>query len=166
MIIMRILQILLLLLLPITSIAESCSGYSPVIKQFKEILTSDSYTIGEKGLRGDLVFSTVSGESVTFSHQEYKQFYAKRNYKIKRHRENFYPSFSVAEICFNDSATAAAQKKKIEKIINSYDRYNDKKYDYILLNGNKLIYVWTTAKIFEEFALSYKEKLKEHLASN
>lgn len=76
-------------------------------------------------------------------------------------KDNWYPSFSVTEICFQDELTAAENHGKISEMINRRDIFNEKNYDYILQNVNRLIYVSCGAKIFEEYAFSYKDKIEE-----
>ena len=81
-------------------------------------------------------------------------------------QDNWYPSFSVTEICFQDEKVASKTHKEISEIINNRDIFNEKNYDYILKNGNRLIYVSCVAKIFEEYAFSYKNKIEELIKNN
>ena len=75
--------------------------------------------------------------------------------------DKWYPAFTVTEICFSDEQTASKRQQEISEIINNLDLFNEKDYDYILKNGNRLIYVSCGAKIFEEYAFSYKDKIEE-----
>lgn len=79
---------------------------------------------------------------------------------------NWYPSFSVTEICFQDASSALENYQLISDIINRSDFFNEKNYDYVLQNGNRLIYVSAGAKLYGEYAFSYSNHIEEIIKKN
>ena len=79
---------------------------------------------------------------------------------------NWYPSFQVAEIYFKNEKIASKYHTDISKIITNFDLFNDKNYDYIVQNNNKLIYVSCGASIFSTYAFGYKKKIKQIIEVN
>lgn len=150
-----------------------CSQFSKAMIELKELLEKDNYKIESKEQQNDLWFkSEKTGErfevnkTISFTKSQILSIYAKRKNKLKQMQGNWYPSFSVTEICFQDEKEASKTHKKISEIINNGDIFNEKNYDYILENGNRLIYVSCGAKIFEKYAFSYKNKIEELIKNN
>ena len=145
-----------------------CSQFSKAMTEFKELLEKDNYKVESKEQLNDLWFKSERAneefevdKTISFSKPQILTIYAKRKNKLERMQDSWYPSFSVTEICFQDKKAASKTHKKISQIINNGDIFNEKNYDYILENGDRLIYVSCGAKIFEEYAFSYKEKIEE-----
>lgn len=147
--------------------------FSTTIIELKELLEKDNYSVETKEQENDLWFKTEKESKkfevdkiISFPKSQCISFYAKRKNKLEQMKDNWYPSFSVTEICFQDEQTASTNFQEIFKIINNGDIFNEKNYDYILENGNRLIYVSCGAKIFEEYAFSYKDKIEEIIKRN
>ncbi len=153
--------------------AIDCNHFSKAMTELKELLEKDNYKVEIKEQQNDLWFKSEKGnkefevdKTISFSKSQCLSFYAKRKNKLERMQDNWYPSFSVIEICFQNEQTASISHKIISEIINNGDIFNEKNYDYILKNGNRLIYVSCGAKIFEEYAFSYKGKIEEIIKNN
>lgn len=137
------------------------------------LLEQDNYEVEIKEQQNDLLFQSKKrnnefevDEKISFSKTQYLSMSVKRKNKLEGRKDYWYPSFSVTEICSQDEATASKNHDKILEIINNNDIFNEKNYDYILKNENKLIYVSCGAKIFTEYALAYKEKIEELVKNN
>jgi hypothetical protein len=145
-----------------------CNQFSKALIELKELLEKDNYSVEIREQQNDLWFKTEKeskefevDKTISFPKSQCLSFYVKRKNKLERMKDNWYPSFSVTEICFQDELTAAENHGKISEMINRRDIFNEKNYDYILQNVNRLIYVSCGAKIFEEYAFSYKDKIEE-----
>jgi DNA-dependent RNA polymerase auxiliary subunit epsilon len=145
-----------------------CNQFSKALIELKELLEKDNYSVEIREQQNDLWFKTEKeskefevDKTISFPKSQCLSFYVKRKNKLERMKDNWYPSFSVTEICFQDELTAAENHGKISEMMNRRDIFNEKNYDYILQNGNRLIYVSCGAKIFEEYAFSYKDKIEE-----
>ena len=145
-----------------------CSQFSKTMTELKELLEKDNYWVESKEQQNDLWFRSEKADkefevdkTMSFPKSQFLSLYAKRKNKLERMEDNWYPSFSVTEICFQDEEAASKTHKEILEIINNGDIFNEKKYDYILRNGNRLIYVSCGAKIFQEYAFSYKSQIEE-----
>ena len=150
-----------------------CSQFSKAMTELKELLEKDNYKVEVKEQNNDLWFKSEKtneefeeDKTISFQKSQILSLYAKRKNKLERMQDSWYPSFSVTEICFQDKKAASKTYKKISEIINNGDIFNEKNYDYILENGDRLIYVSCGAKIFEEYAFSYKEKIEEIIKNN
>jgi len=150
-----------------------CNQFSKAMTELKELLEKDNYKVESKEQQNDLWFKSEKtneefdvDKTISFPKFQILSIYAKRKNKLERMQDNWYPSFSVSEICFHDDKVASKAHKEISEIINNGDIINEKNYDYILENGNRLIYVSCGAKIFEEYAFSYKEKIEEIIKNN
>ena len=150
-----------------------CSQFSIAMTELKELLEIDNYKFESKVQQNDLWFKSEKineefevDKTISFPKSQILSIYAKRKNKLERMQDNWYPSFSVTEICFQDEKVASKTHKEISEIINNGDIFNEKNYDYILENGNRLIYVSCGAKIFEEYAFSYKNKIEELIKNN
>lgn len=150
-----------------------CNRFSKAMSELKELLEKENYSVEIREQENDLWFKTESknnkfevDKNISFPKSQFLSIYAKRKNKLEHMQGNWFPSFAVIEICFQDERTASKSHQKISEIINKRDLYNEKKYDYILENGNSLIYVSCKAKIFEEYALSYKDKIEEIIKKN
>ncbi|WP_282144394.1 hypothetical protein [Cellulophaga baltica] len=148
-----------------------CNEFSQAMTEFKELLEKENYKVEIREQQNNLWFKTEKknnevDKTISFSKSQCLSIYAKRKNKLERMKDNWYPSFSVTEICFQDEQTASKNHQEISEIINNRDMFNEKNYDYILKNGNRLIYVSCGAKIFEEYAFSYKDEIKEIVKNN
>ena len=148
-----------------------CSKSSIELNKLIQILKKDNYQI-----------DTVESEGKAFAkeHPKYEfkdektyiipkhsciSFSAKRKHKLKNKKDNWYPSFRISEFCFSNKELAKNATDTINSIIYNADLINDKNYDYVVLNNNKIIYVSCGAKIFEEYAINYKKHI-ENLVKN
>ncbi|MFV0531728.1 MAG: hypothetical protein ACK5MD_09885 [Flavobacteriales bacterium] len=143
-----------------------CNKFSEAMINFIELLKHDNNEIETKGNQKELWFTSYKEDpkaekTIIVSRNSFKTIFVKRKNKLERMGDNWYPSFSVTEICFQNEQTALENERNISEIINSFDLSNEKSYDYILNNGNRLIYVSCGAKIFEEYTFAYKEKMEE-----
>jgi len=148
-----------------------CDEFSGALIDFIELLKQDNYEITPREDQKELLFQSYNREfqvdkAIEFSKDNFKTILAKRKNKLESMKDNWYPSFSVTEICFEDEQGASESYLKISEIINHFDITNEKNYDYILKNGNRLIYVSCRAMIFSEFAFSYKAKIEEIVKNN
>ncbi len=149
----------------------NCNEFSDAMTKFMEHLKQDNYAINIREARTELSFQTEKEEfqvdwTISFPKENFKTIFAKRKNKLERKKDNWYPSFTITEICFRDEQSASNSHQIISEIIDNLDMFNDKNYDYILKNGKSLIYVSCGAKIFEEYAFSYKDKIKEIVKNN
>jgi len=150
---------------------STCKEFSKSMTDFINVLKQDNYRVELREKQDDLSFKSYKEEfevdkTISFPEHQFKTIYAKRKNKLERMEDNWYPSFSVTEICFPNKLTASENYTAISEIINRYDIDNEKTYDYILQNGNRLIYVNCGAKIFEEYAFGYKERIEEIIKNN
>jgi hypothetical protein len=150
-----------------------CNRFSKAMTELKELLEQENYKVEIKEQQNVLCFKSAKendefevDETISFPQSQYLTFYAKSKNKLERMQDNWYPSFSVTEICFQDKSVAAENHKQISQIINRNDIFNEKNYDYIVQNGSRLIYVSCGAKIFEEYAFAYKDKIEEMIKNN
>lgn len=150
-----------------------CNQFSKVMTELKELLEQENYKVEIKEQQNDLWFKSEKendefevDKTISFPKSRYLSIYAKRKNKLERMQDNWFPSFSVTEICFQDESVAVENHRKISEIISLNDIFNEKNYDYILQNGNRLIYVSCGAKIFEEYAFSYKDRIEEMIKNN
>lgn len=149
---------------------EDCNEFSEVMKSLIQLLKIDNYAINQREEQSELLFKSYNeelnriDETITFPKGNFKSIYVKRKNKLKNKTDNWYPSFTVTEICFNDTIMASKSYYEISEIIHNHDLLNEKNYDYILKNGSRLIYVSCGAKIFEGYAFSYKPKIEELLS--
>jgi hypothetical protein len=136
-----------------------------VFKRFIKILETDNYNVDTTQSIGTLKFTKYvdleETERIEFKNNQFKSFHAKRKNPIKNMQDNWYPSFYVYEIYFQDSLKAKDFEKELNGFIRNDDIFNEKYYDYILRNNDRLIYVLCKAKIFEEYTFSYQGKLGE-----
>lgn len=145
-----------------------CNQFSKQMTDLKKLLEKDNYKVEINDQRNGLWFRSEKendefeiDKSISYAESQCLAFYVKRKTKLKGKKDNWYPSFSVTEICFEDEISASKNYQEISNIINNGDFFNDKNYDYILINGHRLIYVSCGAKIFEEYAFSYKGKIED-----
>ena len=150
-----------------------CNQFSKAMTELKELLEQENYKVEIKEQQNDLWFRSENGndefevdETISFPKSQCLSIYAKRKNKLERMQDNWYPLFSVTEICFQDESVAVENHRQISNIISRNDIFNEKNYDYILQNGNRLIYVSCGAKIFEEYAFSYKDRIEEMIKNN
>lgn len=150
-----------------------CSQFSKAMIEFIGLLEKDNYNVESQKQLNKLWFKSENtnkefevDKTISFPKSQILSIHAKRKNKLERMQDNWYPSFSITEICFQDEKTASKAHKEISEIINNEDIFNEKNYDYILKNGNRLIYVSCGAKIFEEYAFSYKGNIEEIINNN
>ena len=146
-----------------------CTQFSASINKCIELLKNDNYEINHAETDDELEFKSYkndfeSDKVIIIRNYHFKAFWVKRKHKLDLNDNHWYPSFSVAEICFANAGVASQKHKEISEIIESRDLRNDKNYDYLLKNGNRLIYVSCRAKVFEEYAFYYKPKIEEIIA--
>lgn len=160
---MRIIQIIipLLLLCSFTTAEDDYSTTTPVFQEFIKQLKADKYKVTVDTRDRDLDFGTDKGDIVKTPKGSCFTVFTKRSYPLKKPTGGWYPRFSVTEIRYSDSLTAAKECKKIDKIISGSDRMNDKSYDFIIQNGSSLIYVVTGARIYMEYTFAYKPVLQK-----
>ena len=144
---------------------KCCAEKSSVLNDFIKLLEADNYNIDTIiGIPDTLRFMKWDNRfeiKIDFTGEQFTTFFAKRKHPLKNMTDSWYPNFRVFEICFDDDQTALEYEKKINEIIWSSDLFNDKNYDYVVRNSDRLIYVTCGAKIFEEYAFKYKEKIYE-----
>ncbi len=143
-----------------------CNKFSEVMIDFIELLRQDNYDINFKEDQSELMFESYKenfqiDRTISFQKDNFKTIIAKRKSKLENMLDNWYPSFTVTEICLQNDKNSSKIFQEIYEIINCSDLFNEKNYDYILKNGNRLIYVSCKAKIFEEYAFSYKDKIEK-----
>ncbi|WP_062060699.1 hypothetical protein [Aquimarina longa] len=156
-----------------SNIRIDCNQFSKAMTELKKLLEQENYRVEIKEQQNDLWFRSKKNnekfevdETISFPKSQYLSIYAKRKNKLEQMQDNWYPSFFVTEICFQDESSAAENYRKITQIINRSDIFNEKNYDYIIQNENRLIYVSCRAKIFEEYAFSYQNKIEEIIKKN
>jgi hypothetical protein len=148
-----------------------CNEFSESMTDFIELLKQDNYAINLREDQSGLRFKSYKegfqvDKTISFPKGNFKTIFAKRKNKLERMTDNWYPSFAVTEICLQDEQTASKSYQEISEIIDNSDLINEKDYDYILKNKNRLIYVICRAKIFEEYAFAYKDKIEEMIKNN
>lgn len=135
------------------------------MNRFIKLLEADNYNIDTIVIIDTLSFSKWEKleviDRIDIDRHKFNSFYAKRKNPLKHLRDNWYPSFRVYEICLEDSLLAFEFEKKVNEFISHKDIYNEKNYDYVVLNQDRLIYVTCEAKLFQEYAFNYKSKLLE-----
>jgi hypothetical protein len=150
---------------------KTCNMTSKSMTDLLHVLKQDNYRIEIREKQDELLFESrktglESYKTISFPKSQFNSVYVKRNNRLEKMKDNWYPGFSVTEICFTDELIASEKYLEISEMINSLDIFNEKNYDYILLNGNRLIYVSCVAKIFEEYAFGYKGTIKEIIEKN
>lgn len=150
-----------------------CSQFSETMIDLKELLELENYKVEIKEPQKDLSFKSEMAnevfqvdETISFPKAQFLSLYAKRKNKLERMEGHWYPSFSVTEICFQDASSALENHQLISDIINRSDFFNEKNYDYVLQNGNRLIYVSAGAKLYGEYAFSYSNHIEEIIKKN
>ena len=142
----------------IPSISHDCKEPSTVLDQFLIILQQDEYVIQEMNNES---LTIRSGESqITIDGNSLNSFSAKRIFQIPDQEEKLYPTFEVYEICL-DYEKGTDLRNQILEIVSNRNFTKGKEYDYVVENGNRLIYVVSRAKVFKEFAFEYQEALKK-----
>lgn len=162
---MRTMQTCIVISLLINALYASAKEGSPAFQQFIKRLQKDQYTVTYDERDRDLDFCPVEGTCIKTPQGSCTTYYTKRNYPLKKPTGGWYPRFAITEITYRDSLTAANECKKIDRIISANDRMNEKNYDFIVQNGNTLIYVSTGARIFMEYTFSYKSVLLEIIST-
>lgn len=135
-----------------------CDNFSKAAEELFSILINDGYEL--ENFESPLIFYKQFRNDDTLVITNVSTTGAKGKTPLKNMKGNWYPSFNISEICFPDTVSAAEYCSKIEKIINASDIRNEKYYDYIIQNGDRLIYVCAYAKIWEEYAFSYRERIE------
>ncbi|NNT72743.1 hypothetical protein HKT18_11000 [Flavobacterium sp. IMCC34852] len=132
-----------------------CSELSKEFDSFINMLKKENYKISLINNDNQLIFETHK-KSNKIKFKNLNGFDAKCNTEFK---DNMYVRLSAYEICFNDTIEAKSYEAKINKIINGSDLRNEKKYDFVIRNENKLIYISTDARIFYESVVELKNKI-------
>lgn len=155
----------------LSALSVSCENPSKVLLTFLSVLGKDQYEISPY-LRSDslrFISNAVNDkvDIISFSAQDIFQVDAVSKAKLSGMKDGkaYYPSFRVAEICFESDSLAKVMLTHLEEVIYNRGDMNDKRYDYLLRHGSKLIYVSTAAKLFESYALAYKDVLSITIAS-
>jgi len=152
---------------------EDCNEFSQIMVGLIDILKQDNYktlefreeldTLSFKSYKTNL---EIVDKIISFPKSQFKTILFSRKNKLEGMKGNWYPGFSIIEICCKDELSATTYQKQIEEIINSNDSFNEKNYDYISQNKVKLIYVNCNARIFKSFAFRYKKQIEEIIESN
>ncbi len=137
-----------------------CPDNSVELNKLINILKKDQYEIQDIAI-DSLMFKSKEMDWISFKNKDFKSYRMKRSFEIPNLDDKFYPGFEIYEVCFENEQTAKDYELQLNNIIRSSDFYNEKQYDYIVRNGNRLIYILARAKMFEEYALLYKSKLEE-----
>ncbi|WP_452597765.1 hypothetical protein [Pontimicrobium sp. MEBiC01747] len=152
---------------------KTCDEFSQTMISIIDTIKLDNYKTEEFKEKLDTLFFKsyktdleIVDKIISFPKTQLKTILFSRKSKLKGMKGNWYPSFSITEICCKDELSASNYQKQISKIINSNDSFNEKDYDYILQNKTKLIYVNCNARIFKPFAFSYKKQIKEIIENN
>ncbi|MEM7185638.1 MAG: hypothetical protein AAF466_03175 [Bacteroidota bacterium] len=150
------------------SLSAICVEFSMALIEFKELLQEENYEVLIEEPQNDLCFGNGTNDGAYFClpKSNYVSFFVKRKHKLEGMRDHWYPSFSVAEICFQDEMASAENLRQITAVIEGNDIQNEKNYDYLVQNGNRLIYVSCNAKIFEEHAFSFKARIEDIIKRN
>ncbi|MFA7445090.1 MAG: hypothetical protein WCY89_04025 [Flavobacteriaceae bacterium] len=150
---------------------ESCKNFSDKASKFIKLLENDNYAVDFIQNQDSLVFKKPNDndfdieEKVVFYKDSFKSFRVKRKHPVDG-SENTYPRFEVYEICFDNSEDVVGITKTIDEIINNDDIFNEKDYDFVLTNNNRIIYVSCNVNMFMEYVFSYKPKLEEIIQSS
>lgn len=156
--------------------AISCDNPSKEFLTFIALLEEDQYDVSSY-LKSDSLkfFKLVKGNShtytsvvISYSPETFFRVLAERKFKLtgNQYIDNYYPSFHVAEICFGSDSLAEIMLTNLGEIIYNRSDMNGKNYDYILQNGSRLIYISTSAKIFESNVLEYRKPLENIITSS
>jgi hypothetical protein len=133
-----------------------CSQLSVEVQQFVASLKRQNYDISPIAGAKSLVIETY-GKSNRMTFKNLKGFKAKRKTEL---RNGLYVRFTLYEICFENAGRSKMYEAKINSIINGNDLRNEKTYDFIVRNNERLIYITTDARIFYESVLEHKRKLE------
>lgn len=136
-----------------------------VFARIINLLIADNYEITDASEIDTLRFGKYKDlkqiEKLEMYPSHYKSFKAISKTPIVQSDKNWFPKFYVFEIQFKDTVQAIEIENKLNSFIHHDDIFNEKDYDYILRNHDRLIYVLCKSKMFEEYALSFKRRLKE-----
>lgn len=132
-----------------------CTELSKEVASLINTLKKENYKIGLINTDNQLIFETEK-KSSQIKFENLKGFNAKCKTELK---DGMHVRFSVYEICLNDSNEAKTYEAKINTIINGNDLTNEKKYDFIIRNKNKLIYITTDARLFYESVVEQRNKI-------
>uniref|UniRef100_UPI003F6E2F53 hypothetical protein n=1 Tax=Carboxylicivirga taeanensis TaxID=1416875 RepID=UPI003F6E2F53 len=129
------------------------------------LLIADNYEIKDASEIDTLRFGKYKDleqiENLEIYPSQYKSFKAINKTPIIQSDKDWFPKFYVFEIQLEDTIQAIEIENKLNSFIHHDDIFNEKNYDYVLRNHDRLIYVLCQSKMFEEYALSYKRRLKE-----
>jgi len=139
--------------------------YSSEFQDIIQLLKQDDYNIDTSLAEDTLKFQIRDKleiiKSYEFLPKDFKFVFAKRKTRLKGMEDNWYPNFRVYEICFDNEQEAIEYESKLTEVLSSPDIYNDKNYDYLIRNHNRIIYVTCGAKIFEQYAFQYRDMIEK-----
>ncbi|WP_282037319.1 hypothetical protein [Saccharicrinis aurantiacus] len=144
---------------------EISNDQEEVFSRFINILITDNYEIKEASEIDTLRFGKYKDlkqiEKLEIYPSQYKSFIAQNRIPIIQSDKKWFPKFYVFEIELENNLKAIKLEDKLNGFIHHDDIFNEKDYDYILRNQDRLIYVLCRTKMFEEYALNYKSRLQE-----
>ncbi|MFD0862834.1 hypothetical protein ACFQ1M_11530 [Sungkyunkwania multivorans] len=144
--------------------SEECD-FSNEFKDIIRLLKQDDYnidtTLTEDTLKFQIRDRLEIVQSYEFYPKDFKFIFAKRKTRLKEMEDNWYPNFRVYEICFDNEQEAIDYESKLTEVLSSPDIFNDKNYDYLIRNHDRIIYVTCGAKIFEQYAFQYRDTIEK-----
>uniref|UniRef100_UPI00404A3B4E hypothetical protein n=1 Tax=Flavobacterium sp. TaxID=239 RepID=UPI00404A3B4E len=144
--------------------SEECD-FSNEFNGIIRLLKQDDYnidtTLAEDTLKFQIRDRLEIVKKYKFLPKDFKFVFAKRKTKLKGMEDNWYPNFRVYEICFHNEQEAIDYETKLTEVLSSPDIFNDKNYDYLIRNYDRIIYVTCGAKIFEEYAFHYRDTIEK-----
>ena len=134
---------------------------SKELEKLIQILKQDNYIVNVNKNKSDFILNNYDQEfnikeTIKFDRKFITEIHVKRKHKIIRMQESFYPSFTIFEFRIQNKEKLALYYHKIKNIIDSTDNLNEKLYDYVIFNRKSILYIRCQVKLFEKFALFYK----------
>ena len=144
--------------------SEECD-FSNEFNDIIRLLKQDDYNIDTTLTKDTLKFQIRDRleiiRSYEFDPKDFKFIFAKRKTRLKEMEDNWYPNFRVYEICFDNEQEAIDYESKLTEVLSSPDIFNEKNYDYLIRNHDRIIYVTCDAKIFQQYAFQYRDTIEK-----
>jgi hypothetical protein len=151
-----------------SAITTSIYRSSYMLDSLISILTKENYLVSIDTIRNK-TFNLIHSEDRRSELLDTLKIQASQQIRINAKRKHsfgnsFFPKFTITELFFFnadfDSISAIASKIKTV-IYNPNDMLNEKEYDRIEATDDRIFYITTNAKLFEDFVIDYDNKIKK-----
>jgi len=140
------------------SVTEASKGLVKILESFYKKGYVSTYTIENDdlvfGYRQEMSIELI--ESIRIKDCERIEYLIKKNVPISG---NHYVKFGITEFCFDSIDFAEQYYQKLKEIVGK----QEKKYEYILLNEDKLLYLNTGVNMYNSILQGYVTEIENIL---